>query len=158
MPDKIFYLPDYKEDEQISVEWDYDPKQLDVEFTDQIYLTPIHMKGVVEKGKDTFFFRGNLQAQTEQTCGRCLIQIKHPVVQSFDLIYETADKLEIDPTEDIREAIMIDHPIAYVCKMDCKGLCPQCGVNLNEEKCSCDPEINNKSLAQLKEIWDKKKK
>lgn len=152
-----FYLPDYKEGDSVEVEWDYDPKKLDMEFPDQVYLKPVHVKGIIEKGPDTFFFRGDLESVTEQTCGRCLVQVRHPMSQPFNLIYETKDQVEIDPTDDLREALMIDHPLAFVCKQDCKGLCPQCGINFNESTCRCDQDINSKPLSKLKEIWKKNK-
>jgi uncharacterized protein len=45
--------------------------------------------------------------------------------------------LAIDLNPDIREEIILVYPIKPLCSIDCKGLCPKCGKNLNEGKCNC---------------------
>ena len=56
----------------------------------------------------------------------------------FDLYYdgtELKDYLEID--QDVREKILLNFPMKVLCKPGCKGLCPNCGVNLNYQECKC---------------------
>ena len=36
-----------------------------------------------------------------------------------------------------REEIILGYPVKFLCKIDCLGLCPKCGQNLNEKKCDC---------------------
>ena len=43
----------------------------------------------------------------------------------------------IDLTDAIRDALTLELPLRVLCKEDCKGLCPKCGVNLNTGSCSC---------------------
>jgi uncharacterized metal-binding protein YceD (DUF177 family) len=43
----------------------------------------------------------------------------------------------VDLTPDMRESILLAFPSHPVCRSDCKGLCPQCGANRNEEACDC---------------------
>lgn len=43
----------------------------------------------------------------------------------------------IDLSTGIREAIILSQPINYLCKDDCLGLCPVCGINLNVKTCNC---------------------
>jgi uncharacterized protein len=38
----------------------------------------------------------------------------------------------------VRDACILDLPLAPLCRADCAGLCPECGVNRNLEQCSCD--------------------
>lgn len=45
----------------------------------------------------------------------------------------------IDLRIGIREAVILSAPITQLCKDDCAGLCPVCGINLNEGRCSCKP-------------------
>ena len=45
---------------------------------------------------------------------------------------------ELDPRDTLRELIMAELPDLPKCAEDCKGLCPKCGANLNEETCECD--------------------
>lgn len=74
---------------------------------------------------------------------------------SFDL--EDADEevfdgktINLDPI--VREQLLLALPMNAVCREDCKGLCGQCGTNLNEAKCSCDPKPVDPRLAKLKTI------
>ncbi len=48
----------------------------------------------------------------------------------------------IDLTEAIRQHVLLDIPMVTLCKEDCAGLCPQCGKDLNEGPCTCEPEID----------------
>ncbi len=44
----------------------------------------------------------------------------------------------LDVTTEVIDAILLSIPMQNICKSDCKGLCINCGVNLNIENCSCD--------------------
>lgn len=109
------------------------------------------------------------------SCGRCLESITRPLSASFELTFTnepikvhadeadaeegvelTADELgliffdgkEIDLSEAIEEQVILSLPIQPLCSTGCKGLCPQCGVDLNKAMCSCaPPEIINKFSA-----------
>jgi len=60
---------------------------------------------------------------------------------------------EIDIDAILLEQLTLDMPMKSVCRIDCKGLCPKCGTNLNEGKCSCpSAEQIDKRFAKLKEI------
>jgi uncharacterized protein len=48
----------------------------------------------------------------------------------------TGDELDLEPLA--RDAVLLDLPLAPLCTEDCLGLCPQCGINRNEESCSCE--------------------
>jgi uncharacterized protein len=74
---------------------------------------------------------------------------------SFDL--EDADEevfngktIDLDPI--VREQLLLALPMSAVCREDCKGLCPQCGINLNEATCSCETKPVDPRMAPLKNI------
>ena len=46
------------------------------------------------------------------------------------------DLLDLEPLA--RDAVLLELPLAPLCAEDCLGLCPQCGINRNEEACSCE--------------------
>ncbi len=154
---KIF-LRDYKESEPVEVKRTYDPKALEIEVVDLHYLKPLEMTGVVEKGLDTVSFRGTLTSEVEHLCGRCLKKVTAGLEESFELYYQTADKEEIDTLDDLREALILEYPVCFVCSETCKGLCPHCGNNRNEKDCSCEADLKNNAFADLKKILKKKKK
>ena len=68
---------------------------------------------------------------------------------------EELDRMDIeddvaDLTEMIRDTLIASQPIRNLCKEDCKGLCPICGVNLNESECDCDRLVVDPRLEALK--------
>lgn len=117
---------------------DYNAKEMDVEFVDLTYPDTIHLEGAVEKFYDTLTFRGSLVGRTEHTCARCLKQVREALNHPFKLIYEIQGREEIDTLEDIREMLILDHSIRYLCRDNCAGLCSRCGEDLNVGPCSCD--------------------
>lgn len=151
-------LADYKEGVPVSVHETYDPKKLDIEFVDWKYTTPLEMDGVVEKAHDTVKLEGRLTSKVEKLCGRCLKKLDFDLNKEFDLYYETRDKEVIDTTDDLREALILERPISYVCNEACKGLCPNCGVNRNETDCRCESQVKNNVFGELKNLLKKKSK
>jgi uncharacterized protein len=55
----------------------------------------------------------------------------------------------------VREQVLLALPLKLICREDCKGLCPQCGKNLNEGACSCAAPLQDLRWSGLKEIRDK---
>lgn len=150
-------LRDYPEDTPIEVSQDYDPKALDLEFVDLKYSGPLHLEGQVLKSSESVHFSGVLSAPVERICGRCVLSVEGRVDEPFDLYYEIKGLEEIDTLDDLREALIVDHPVQYVCKESCKGLCSQCGANLNDKPCRCKPQDEiSEPLSKLGEFWKKK--
>jgi uncharacterized protein len=117
--------------------------------------------------------RGRLAAGLELQCARCLDPVKQDVKREFELLYRPlgvdAGRDEISVTdaeaeigyyqgegillEDVlREQVLLALPLKMVCRDDCKGLCPQCGKNLNQEQCSCAAPVEDPRWDALKEI------
>jgi uncharacterized protein len=103
---------------------------------------------------------GKVSASVEMNCGRCLEPVARVVDREFDLLYrpEGIDGNEAERAvnkaeteigyyqgeglllEDaLREQMLLALPMRAVCSEECKGLCPQCGTNLNAGPCSCGP-------------------
>ncbi|RKG66564.1 DUF177 domain-containing protein [Corallococcus sp. CA054B] len=58
--------------------------------------------------------------------------------------------IDLDPI--VREQVLLALPMSAVCREDCQGLCSQCGQNLNEKKCGCEPKVVDPRLSPLKNI------
>lgn len=116
---------------------EYNPKELDLEFVDLTYSKGLALEGTVEKYLNTLTFHGHLTSQVKHVCARCLKQVEDPIDRPFELVYDIKGKEEVDTLEDLREILILDHPIRFLCRDDCKGLCPRCGEDLNEGPCSC---------------------
>jgi len=55
----------------------------------------------------------------------------------------------------LREQVLLAVPLKAICRQDCKGLCSQCGANLNAAQCSCAEPVEDPRWAALKEIRSK---
>ena len=149
-------LAEYKEGVVTKVSEEYEPKKMDIEFVDFVYSQNIFLDGTVEKGLETLTFRGRLASKIQNICGRCLKVVPKRLDCPFEFFYEIKGKEMIETLDDLRETLILEHPISFVCQESCKGLCPQCGINLNESSCACVPpkgELPSNGFSQLKQIW-----
>jgi len=72
-------------------------------------------------------------------CGRCLTKVSRRVsTEDFRIFVEIPPGVEVcDISEDIRTEITLALPMNFLCRDDCRGLCPVCGADRNRVKCSC---------------------
>lgn len=133
---------------------------------------PVELSMVVEKiGGNAFRVVGTATTSLEMTCSRCAEPFRVPVDASFDLQYvpqadnagegereireedlATAYHREgmIDLIDLLREQFQLALPMKPLCSEDCKGLCVECGANLNRTTCDCNPRWEDPRLAALK--------
>ena len=61
-----------------------------------------------------------------------------------------------DLGEMVREQVLLALPLRRLCREECRGLCPSCGVNRNADSCDCHPaETVDERLAVLRKLFDK---
>lgn len=70
------------------------------------------------------------------------IPVRHVLVTGADTeddddLYIVVENMQFDLDDLVSEDIYLSLPSRFLCKEDCKGLCPMCGTNLNEAACSC---------------------
>ena len=78
-------------------------------------------------------------------CARCLTPFEDEFSKEVDLVTPTRGLKVVDFTDDIRQEIVMEYPIKPLCQENCKGVCPQCGQNLNETTCDCRVKEKNGS-------------
>ncbi|HVO31418.1 MAG TPA: DUF177 domain-containing protein [bacterium] len=59
---------------------------------------------------------------------------------------------EIDVGAILNEQLLLERPFRILCSEDCKGLCPNCGLDLNESLCTCAPQPKSLAFAALKDF------
>jgi uncharacterized protein len=113
--------------------------------------------------------RGEIAAELDAECRRCLTPVPVRVHDTLNLLYEPLSAEEevelggevyplpergdvLDLSEAIREQLMLRIPAYVECSESCKGLCPQCGAELNRTKCECVPEQAGNPWDALKDI------
>ncbi len=118
---------------------------------------PLHLEFTIFKTQDSFVIRGKVTGSIVLACSRCLEKFQHQLDLEVDeeiIATEMPDLNELDISDIIRENILLNLAIKPLCAEDCKGLCVECGQNLNEEECDCDTEIIDPRLADLKNFFD----
>jgi len=77
-----------------------------------------------------------VRGEWELECGRCLA---HPKTQ-YNAVVESsleASGSAVDVSEEVRQALVLALPSRFVCRPDCKGLCPSCRKDRNAGDCGC---------------------
>ena len=98
----------------------------------------LNVKARLEKVNNFIIANTRIQAQFGYMCARCLEELCSTQELSYKFDFEISPQSEyIDLGEEIRQEIIMSNPSKVLCSKDCKGICPQCGANLNLEKCKC---------------------
>lgn len=107
---------------------------------------PIHVDLRLESVNDGVLVTGSVSAAWHGECRRCLAAAGATAIAAIDERYQYEvtdpdafpiehDQLDLEPL--VREAILLELPEAPLCRPDCAGLCPTCGVDLNTATCAC---------------------
>ncbi len=100
---------------------------------------PLQYDLYVQLVDEMLIVRGTVSAEMKGCCARCT-QIFSTIVSDSAFLRDYSDLQgaeEVDVTEDLREAVLLNLPRFPLCDEACKGLCPQCGKDLNEGPCGC---------------------
>lgn len=118
---------------------------------------------------------GRITAPLALTCSRCLADYPSFVDTSFTIFFRKGDSItssaeeelelgemdllssaysgdEIDLTHEIEEQVAMEIPLKPLCSESCKGLCHECGTDLNASSCSCSKEPVNLTFSALKDF------
>ena len=123
--------------------------------------------GVISSDSDMLIVNAKIKADLEMICSRCLDTFIYPIDIDIEERFTTNSKSQddeaivvmddvLDITEIVETSIISTFPIQRVCKDDCKGLCQECGCNLNYNKCSCNKENVDIRFEALKGLFDNK--
>ena len=117
---------------------EFSPKDLDLDTEIIKFLSPIKVKAKILKSYNAISISLGITSLVNTVCCRCLRDLNLDFTKEIKLNY-AVDKLNpiIELDSDIREEIILDSWMKPLCKIDCKGLCLNCGNDLNEGKCNC---------------------
>src|SRR5262245_44787336 len=157
----------------------FTPAAFDPPDEDYRIATPVELSMDVERaGHDAFRVTGRAVTRLELDCSRCLEPFEVPVDARFELRYVPAtsntgeDEREIteddlttafyregtlDVMEMLREQFQLALPMKPLCEEACRGICPECGVNLNRTSCGCTHAWEDPRLAPLKGLLNRDK-
>lgn len=155
---------------------DFPPGEIDFLEDTIRQATPLHVEGeaeLVTEALAEIHIQGKLTVEMECDCDRCLESTRYPVKSRLDLYYRPmtsedvpgeirldAGDTEVSFYEDggieleevLREHILLTLPMQKLCREDCKGICPRCGLNRNAALCSCDAKPVDDRWQALREV------
>ncbi len=111
------------------------------------------------------YAQGKFAGEEKTECVRCLMELTQTLKTEIEQLYEyppypkaefvvtETGHLDLAPT--LREDMILSRPMRPLCKPDCKGICPQCGKDLNEGPCDCVKDEINPQLEVLKKLLKK---
>ncbi len=145
----------------------------DIQLDDDIEVVgPIDGHVRMRRTNQGLLVDGWVELTLELSCNRCLKTFEQPMHVNFEeQFYPTVDVItglpldpfdedeifpidahhEVDLTEAVRQNVLLALPMVTICQEDCKGLCPQCGQDLNLGSCECKPEMDAR-LSVLKQL------
>lgn len=110
------------------------------------FAAPVKIVGEVGIiSKSEAFVRADLTITLVGACNRCLSEAERTYVCTLDedFVSDESDELYtyrndlLDLTKAVTDKILLELPIVFLCREDCKGLCPVCGKDRNEGDCGC---------------------
>jgi uncharacterized protein len=149
----------------------YQPDELNP-VDERVRLTaPAAVTGKVRLSGNEVFVSGHVDTRAQIECDRCLQPVEAPVSADFTLDYITGSEYEssevaelteaemsvavfdgegLDVDEIVKEQILLAVPTRMLCREDCKGICPECGIDRNTGECSCGADNIDPRWAALK--------
>ena len=79
---------------------------------------------------------GLVAGEWELECCRCVAKLRAGYGVKIDALVEDPGSV-VDALEEIRQTLLLAVPTQPYCRPDCRGLCPRCGCNRNEQECGC---------------------
>jgi uncharacterized protein len=144
------------------VELDYPSIQI----SEDVTLSPLKGKFRATRTSKGIYLKGKLNSVVETECTRCLETVLLPVDFELDDLYyhppSAAPTGEFTINDDgildlaplIRELSLLSIPMQVYCREACKGICVQCGQNLNEGDCDCEVDDIDPRLAGLRALLE----
>lgn len=138
----------------------YQPEEVSLDDELARLASEVKVSGSARLKREEVRLRGEIKADLEVLCDRCLAPTRMPLEVEFDtgfvpqeaeavktdnvellaedLVIAAYEGDAVDVDELVREQILLALPSRHLCREDCKGLCQKCGANLNAGTCSCE--------------------
>lgn len=151
--------------EPVELQGAFDVAELFRDSRDVIPLGPLEYRLTAQASSRRILASGELSCKLRLLCSRCLA----PIDETFDIPFEeqfqvmrdgdpepdeeddfipvTGEKIDLRPF--MEEDLIVHLPLAPLCGPDCKGLCPECGTNRNEQSCDCKTDRIDPRLEAL---------
>lgn len=129
---------------------------------------PVTYSGEVENYLGVLHLKGAIEALYSTCCARCLKPLEIPLRAETDTLLthdpavaDAEDEVylltgsEVEAEDVLLPALFLEVEMTYLCKPDCKGLCPHCGIDRNTGSCGCSDQSIDPRLAGLASLLPK---
>ena len=176
MPDMLLDLSQMR-DSRAHVDRRYEPSAFGSGDDEAFRVgAPVELAFDIDKDRTQFNLVGRVRTVLGLACSRCLEPFSVAVDAPFDLLYlphaENTGEGEVEVEDDdlttayyrdeqidlgqlLHEQFYLALPMKPLCRESCRGLCSQCGTNLNVESCACVQQWTDPRLEGLRSILDK---
>ena len=140
------------------------------------FPAPVDVAAKVTRMGEDILAQGEARAAACMECSRCLAAVDVELVGTFEALFvpkassygkrlgrpdfEWGDQrvsfyseLTVDLSSEIAQCLLAELPMRPLCRPDCAGLCTQCGKNLNDGPCLCEPEPDSDTWASLRKLF-----
>lgn len=138
---------------------------------DERFDRPVSVSATLEKTSRQLFLHVELVTAGLFSCDRCLDELRREVkgnytityvpdaeaaegLDEFEVQYIHADTNVIDLGEDVRQFTLLALQLKMLCREECAGLCPVCGINKNKTSCDHAPESTDSRWSALKRFLE----
>ena len=151
---------------EINVTYDLKPLYFDGEKIEAVEALTV--VGNITSIGDVLTLRASIKTKLDLKCSRCLEAFIYPIDIEIEERFTNNNELQndeeiifvdgniLDITEIVENVIISTLPIKRLCTDNCRGLCYQCGKNLNEGSCNCNTNDVDLRLAKLQELFGNK--
>lgn len=121
-------------------------------------LEPVIVEGELQSTDDgAYLWRGHVHSRVAGDCRRCLAEVSLDIDDDIDVVFSADPELAEDPgvypispraelvdvTTAVREELLLRVSAFPLCRPECKGLCAECGADLNAGACLCTSGSNH---------------
>jgi uncharacterized protein len=159
--------------EPLVFEFTIDPNEIDLGYVGVKTIGDVRASGELNRSSAKIDVKGAIRAPLEIDCTRCLTPVRRELditfaatfvgkemfpeakethIEAGDLDTDVVEGNELDLTDVVREQILLNLPEQILCREDCKGICPTCGVDLNAGECECGGDEIDPRWAALKDL------
>ncbi len=151
--------------ERVDFSYTLDLSELDF-FGERPILPDSRVEGYVENRAGVLALKATVACRLSTDCASCGCAVEKDYVPRIDAVllpdseesdlddalFYSGDSFDMDAAAE--DAVVLNMDMRILCREDCKGLCPQCGKNLNEGPCGCSKPIDPR-LEKLKALLQK---
>jgi uncharacterized protein len=149
-------------------EYHFDADPVEIGLEDR-FQHPVSVDAKLDKSNRQLYLTVSVTVTGGFQCDRCVEDFSRLVSSRYQVFYVydeidtgrfnadevriiSIDETHIDLTDDVRETVLLSVPFKLLCKEDCQGLCPRCGINKNTATCTCRAEEADSPWTELRKL------